>query len=123
MTGETHKIRNWKSGVRAEALTAFWLICKGYRILERRYKTPVGEIDVIARKGRKISFIEVKYRQNMDEALQCVTLKGRQRITRAAQHFLMMYPEYADFEMRFDLFAIGRGWQWRHLDNAWMTEA
>ena len=71
-------------GRRAETIVAWFLRLKFYRILARRYRTPVGEIDLIAKRGRTIAFIEVKQRPSEAEGLDAVTAKGRRRISQAA---------------------------------------
>lgn len=111
----------YRTGLLSESWAALFLRLKGYRILARRYKTPVGEIDIIARRGRLIAFVEVKRRATVAEALSCLTPSMQGRIINAARHFLAVYPDYGDYDMRFDLMALGRGFAVRHLDNAWQT--
>ncbi|QQG36953.1 MAG: YraN family protein [Micavibrio aeruginosavorus] len=113
--------QTYRDGLRAEAISVFLLRLKGYRILARRYKTPVGEIDIIARRGCVLAFIEVKSRATLAEALSCLTPAMQGRIINAARHFIAAYPDYGDYDMRFDLMALGRGFTVRHLDNAWQT--
>lgn len=67
-------------GRRAEALAAWWLRAKGYMILSRRVRLAVGEIDLVARKGDVIVFIEVKERATLDDAPGCVTPAAWRRI-------------------------------------------
>ena len=109
------------NGLRAEMCAEIVLRLKGYRILARRYKTPVGEIDIVARRGRMIAFVEVKFRRSMPEALESLTPAMKNRIVNAARHFIAAYPAYVDYGMRFDLFAISGAFSFRHLDNAWQT--
>lgn len=111
----------YRTGMLSESRAAWFLRLKGYRILARRYKTPLGEIDIIARRGRLIAFVEVKRRATMLEALSCLTPAMQRRIANAARHFIAAYPDYGDYDMRFDLMALGRGLSIRHLDNAWQT--
>lgn len=108
-----------RDGLLAEAGAAFLLRLKGYRILARRYKTPVGEVDIIAARGRTLVFVEVKARQTPAQAIESLTPGMRGRIGRAAAHFLAAHPRWADKECRFDLVAVSLPFQWRHLDNAW----
>ncbi len=77
-----------RHGKRAERVAAWWLRAKGYRILDQRYKSPVGEIDLIARRGRRIAFVEVKARQSRDQALGSLSEHQRRRIVRAAEAWL-----------------------------------
>ncbi|MCB9989643.1 MAG: YraN family protein [Rhodospirillales bacterium] len=112
---------SYQTGLWAEELSAWYLRLKGYRILKRRYKTPVGEIDLIARKGNMIVFVEVKDRRALDDALRAVTPQMRQRITRAAHYFVSRHPA-ADKDLRFDLIACAPPFSIRHLDNAWQDD-
>lgn len=92
---------------------------RGYKILARRFKTPVGEIDLIVRRGDVIAFVEVKARRDLSTALQAVTPAMRRRIERAANYYLARHSTAAGCVMRFDLFAVALPLRWRHLDNAW----
>lgn len=109
----------YQSGLRAEFIAALLLRFKGYKILARRYKTKSGEIDIIARRGAMIIFIEVKSRRTLNEALSCFTPTNRARILNAARHFIAQYPHLADSPLRFDFIAVAPPLFWRHLDNAW----
>ena len=90
-------------GRRAETVAAWFLRLKGYRILSRRYKTPAGEIDLIARRGRTIVFVEVKQRPDDTAALDAVTATSRKRIARAADLWLSRHPAAVGFDRRFDV--------------------
>lgn len=120
---KTKAFKAHSDGLAAETLAALILMAKGYRIAARRYKTPVGEIDLIARKGRTLVFVEVKARKVMDGALESVTPHMQARIGRAAGYFIAANPVLAGFEMRFDLLAVRLPFYWRHLDNAWRPPA
>jgi putative endonuclease len=89
-------------GRRAETLAAWFLRLKGYRLLARRYKTPVGEIDLIVRRGRTIAFVEVKHRPTIEEATEAATPAGRRRVARAAALWLAKNPAAGDRDLRFD---------------------
>ena len=89
-------------GRRAETLAAWFLRLKGYRILARRFRTPAGEIDLIARRGRTIAFVEVKRRATLAEAAEAVTARSRARIARAAGLWLARNPAAAELTLRFD---------------------
>jgi putative endonuclease len=90
-------------GGRAETVAAWYLRLKGYRILSRRYKTPAGEIDLIARRGRTIVFVEVKQRPDDTAALDAVTATSRKRIARAAGLWLSRHPAAVGLDQRFDV--------------------
>jgi putative endonuclease len=104
-----------RRGRRAE-LAAVWLLrLKGFRIVARRYRTPVGEIDLIARRGRLVAFVEVKRRPTLDEAAEAMTPAGRQRIARAASLWLARHPAAAELTLRFDAVLLApRRWP-RHM--------
>ena len=74
----------YRRGLRQEAMAAWWLRLKGYRILEHRYKTPHGEIDLIAKKGLLIAFVEIKARPDADAAAYAITPHQQARIRQAA---------------------------------------
>src|ERR1051325_9355502 len=90
-------------GRRAELLAPRLLRPKGYRVLARRYKTPVGEIDLIVRRGRYIAFVEVKRRDSRDEATLAIPPTGRRRIARAAAAWLTAHPAAGNLHLRFDV--------------------
>ena len=90
-------------GRRAETIAAWFLRLKFYRILARRYRTPAGEIDLIARRGRTIVFIEVKQRPTETEGRDAVTRTASRRSSRAAALWIAAHPAAADFDQRFDV--------------------
>jgi len=96
----------FRTGVSAESRAAAWLIAKGYRILAKRYRTPHGEIDIVARRRNLIVFVEVKARATIDDAALAVTPHQQRRIINAALGWLATHPEHAEFEMRFDAMLI-----------------
>lgn len=106
-------------GRAAERRAALWLRLKGYSILAVRVKLPVGEIDLVARKGRLIAFVEVKARSQRDVALSSVSLQSWHRISRAAEYWMGQRPKYADFGWRYDLVALAPGRLPHHLKDAW----
>jgi putative endonuclease len=93
-------------GLSAETRAALLLRLKGYHILERRFRVPAGEIDLIARRGRVLVFIEVKARVSLDAAIEAVTPRAIERIGRAANAFVSRHPAYRTFDQRFDLIAV-----------------
>lgn len=114
---------SYQSGLIAESIAALFLMVKGYRILARRYKTPVGEIDLVARRGKTIIFVEVKARRAPAAALESITPRMKQRISRAALHFISAHPALASLGMRFDVIVLAPPFYLRHLDNAWQQAA
>jgi putative endonuclease len=97
-----------------------FLTMKGYRILAWRYKTPMGEVDVIAARGAVLAFVEVKLRPDLDAGLWAITPKMQHRIARAAGHFMAANPRLSKAFPRFDVVAVS-GLRLRHLDNAWQS--
>lgn len=109
------RIAAFHTGVSAEARAAAFLIAKGYRILARRFRTPYGEIDIVAKKRGLLAFVEVKARAKLDDAAFAVTPRQQQRIIDAASAWLMAHPEHADHELRFDAMLIAPRSLPRHL--------
>jgi putative endonuclease len=96
------RLERHRGGLRAETIAALWLRCKLYRILARRYRLRGGEIDIIARRGRTIAFVEVKARASLEEAMTAITEEKRRRISRAAARWLAANPWAADHVLRAD---------------------
>jgi putative endonuclease len=109
------RVAAFKTGLSAESRAAAYLMAKGYRILAKRFRTPYGEIDLVARKRSLLAFVEVKARASLDEAAYAVTPRQQQRIIAAAEAWLMAHPEHAEFELRFDAVLIAPRRLPRHL--------
>ena len=109
------RIAAFNTGLSAESRAAAMLLAKGYRILARRFRSPYGEIDIVARKRNLVAFVEVKARATLDDAAYAVTPRQQARISDAAQAWLMAHPEHAEFELRFDVMLIAPGHLPRHL--------
>ena len=109
-----------RAGRRAEDLACLLLRLKGYRVLDRRYRCSGGEIDIVARRGRVVCFVEVKARGTREAALRALTPRGRQRIERAASVWLARAGGAP--AVRFDLVTVV-GWRPRHLKQAWRPSA
>ena len=105
-------------GLWAEIYAMLALFFRGYRILAWRYKTPVGEVDIVAIRRNILVFVEVKLRPDLDQGYAAVTPRSQQRITRAANHFIASHHKFQGVSFRFDVMAVA-GWRLRHLDNAW----
>ena len=107
-----------RGGRRAERLAAWWLRLKGWRILAVRARTPVGEVDLIARRGRVLAFIEVKARATEGEAALALDDWRLRRVARAAEALAPRYARAGD-TIRIDaLFMVPRRWP-RHMANVW----
>lgn len=114
--------RAWLRGRRAEHLAAFWLRLKGYRVLARDYRAGVGEIDLIARRGRVLALVEVKARGGLAEAAEALGGRQQQRIARAAKAFLQRHPSLGKLDLRFDAILIAPGRWPRHITDVWREE-
>jgi putative endonuclease len=112
------RVAAFRTGLSAEARAVAWLTAKGYRILARRFRSPYGEIDIVARRRNLLAFVEVKARGTLDDAAWAVTPRQQQRIINAAQAWLMSHPEHAEFELRFDAILIAPKRLPRHLPAA-----
>src|SRR5258708_15702693 len=109
------RVAAFRTGLSAESRAAAYLMAKGYRILAKRFRTPHGEIDLVARKRNLLVFVEVKARATLDEAAYAVTPRQQARIIDAAQGWLMAHPEHAEFDLRFDVILIAPRHLPRHL--------
>jgi putative endonuclease len=109
------RVAAFRTGLSAEGRAAAYLMLKGYRILARRFRSPYGEIDIVARRRNLLAFVEVKARASLDEAAYAITPRQQQRIIEAAQAWLMAHPEHADFDLRFDAMLIAPRRLPRHL--------
>jgi putative endonuclease len=105
-------------GVAAEKQAAAYLRLKAYRILEMRYKTPHGEVDIIAQRGKLIVFVEVKYRDALAAAAEAVHARNQRRVRQAAALYLAQHEEYTDFDVRFDALLMAPRRLPRHIENA-----
>ena len=114
-TAAPERVAAFRTGLSAESRAAALLMAKGYRILAKRFRTPHGEIDIVARKRHLVAFVEVKARASLDEAAYAVTPRQQRRIIDAAQAWLMAHPEHAEYELRFDAMLIAPRRLPRHL--------
>ena len=112
------KIAAFRVGISAESRAAAYLVAKGYRILARRWKSPRGEIDIVARRRKTLIFVEVKARASLDDAAESVTERQRQRIYGAAEAWLATYPQPNVLDMRFDAMLVAPGKIPRHIQAA-----
>ncbi len=111
--------RAWRLGKRAETLCVWLLRLKGYRILARGFRVPMGEIDIIARRGSVLAMIEVKARASRALAAEAITPRQRERIRRAAAAYLAQNPRLAGLGVRFDAMLLAPGRPPAHIVDAW----
>jgi putative endonuclease len=112
------RVAAFRLGLSAESRAAMLLIAKAYRILARRWKTPFGEVDIVARRRRDLVFVEVKARENLDDAAEAVTERSKRRVISAAELWLAHRPADAQCFIRFDVILIAPGKMPRHIVNA-----
>jgi putative endonuclease len=106
-------------GRQGERRAALWLQMKGWTVLERRKKTPLGEIDLICRRGNLIAFVEVKWRNSaagLDFAIDEYRLR---RVAAAAEAVAHLYATNGE-DIRVDVILLAPGSFPRHIENAWM---
>jgi putative endonuclease len=112
------RVEAFRLGLSAESRAALLLIAKAYRILARRWKTPFGEIDIVARRRGILVFVEVKARERADDAVEAVTERNRRRIIGAAELWRARHPDHANGAIRFDVIVVTPGKLPRHIVNA-----
>ncbi len=125
MAGEAKAAKRtaaFRLGVSAENRAALFLAAKGYRTLARRWKTPVGEIDLVVKRGGLIVFVEVKARAQLDAAAESVLPRQKRRIIAAAEAWLAAHPEHAGYDMRFDAVLMAPGKLPQHIVSAFEVE-
>ena len=108
----------FRLGLSAESRAAALLIAKGFRILARRFRSPVGEIDIVARRRHLLVFVEVKARERLDDAAWSVTERQRARIIAAAEAWLADHPDPSIQDIRFDAMLVAPGRMPQHIPAA-----
>ena len=109
-------------GLSAESRAAAYLVAKGYRIAARRFRSPVGEVDIVARRGRVLVFVEVKARSTLDAAAESLQPRQQRRIAAAASAWLALNPHAADSNIRFDAVLVAPRKIPRHIPAAFETD-
>jgi putative endonuclease len=113
----------FKLGVSAEGRAALLLNAKGYRELARRWKSPLGEVDLVMRRGKTIVFVEVKARASLDDAAFAILPRQQRRIAGAAAAWLAAHPEHAGYDIRFDAVLIAPRRLPQHIEAAFESES
>jgi putative endonuclease len=116
------RVAAFRLGVSAETRAMIFLGAKGYWTLARRWKSPVGEIDLVVRRKRLIVFVEVKARKTLDQAAESVLVRQRRRIVAAAEAWLAAHPEHAGYDMRFDAVLVTPGRMPQHIVSAFEAD-
>lgn len=105
-------------GRKAETIAAWWLRLKGWTILARRARVPGGEVDLVARRGRTLAFVEVKQRGNEEAAAWALDEYRLRRVAVAAERLAPRYAREGD-DIRIDALFLVPGRLPRHLANVW----
>lgn len=108
----------FRLGLSAESRAAALLLAKGFRVVARRWRSPVGEIDLVARRGRLLVFVEVKARGRLDAAAESVTERQRRRIAAAAEAWLASHESDMQCDIRFDVILVAPRRIPRHIPAA-----
>ncbi len=111
----------FRVGISAESRAAAFLVAKGFRILARRWRSPLGEIDIVARRRQLLVFVEVKARATIDEAAEAVNERQRRRIAAAAEVWLAANPDKKIIDIRFDAILVAPGKIPCHVPAAFET--
>lgn len=126
MSRAANGLAGYRRGLVAESLAAWALRFKGWRIVGRRVRPPrgsgAGEIDLVARRGRVLAFVEIKARPSKADGLFAIDPRQQRRLLRAAEWFIKCHPEYSGHDCRFDAMVVCPGrWPHHHAD-AWRAE-
>jgi putative endonuclease len=112
------RIRAERLGRWSEYRAALALLLKGYRILALRYKTKAGEVDIVARRGDLVIFVEVKARRDLRAGVDAVGYEAERRIANAADHWLRRQSDATRLSLRHDIIVV-RPWRWpTHFEDA-----
>ena len=117
------RVRAERRGHFAEYIASWWFRLSGYRVMARRWRAATGEIDLVVKRRYLLVFVEVKYRFD-SEQIATPSPRQCQRIRSTASLFLARYPNFSDYQCRFDLFIVNHGkilpvGRIAHIKNAW----
>jgi putative endonuclease len=112
----------YRRGRWSEALCRLSLRLRGYHILARGWRSPLGEIDIVARRDSVLAIVEVKARRDLATAGEALSVRQQRRLERAAAAFVARHPDLGTLPVRFDLMLVVP-WRWpHHIADAWRTE-
>jgi putative endonuclease len=113
----------FRLGLSAESRAAAVLMAKGFRVVAKRWRCAAGEIDLVARRGDLLIFVEVKARNSFDDAAYSVTDRQKRRIASAAAAWIAANPDDVNCDIRFDaMLVVPRRWP-RHIVAAFECES
>ncbi len=112
------RLARLRRGVWGEVAAAAWLMLHGYRILARQERTPYGEIDIIAVRGQRLAFVEVKRRRTLEAAEAALMPMQAARVARACDFWVARHPRYHHHEIGLDAVLIVPWQRPVHLPNA-----
>ncbi|GHB26653.1 UPF0102 protein [Pseudovibrio japonicus] len=112
----------YRKGLQAELKAEILLRKAGWQILERRYKTKQGEIDLIAEQDQTIVFVEVKARRGVDDGLYAITQRSQRRIANAAREWVSLHNDLVGKTLRFDAVILPKSGEAQHFPNLFEAE-
>ncbi|RSV16966.1 YraN family protein [Sphingomonas sp. ABOLG] len=107
------------AGRRGERFAGWWLRLKGWQILDQRVRTPAGEVDLVAKRGALIAFIEVKTRATAAALDMAIDQRRLARVAAAAEYLMPRYALDGE-DIRVDVVLLAPGTALRHIENAWI---
>ena len=113
----------FRFGLSAESRAALLLTAKGFRVLARRWRSPVGEIDIVARRRRLTVFVEVNACAVLADAAESVLPRQRRRIVGGAEAWLAAHLEHKGYDFRFDAILVTPGTLPEHIQSAFEVES
>lgn len=123
MSPSPQRLAARRRGQMGELLAVWLLRLKGFRILERNLSfgrgRGAGEVDIIARHGRLLIFVEVKARSDLDQAAWAISLSQQHRVVRSAELYLARHPHLSNCNVRFDAILLAKGVWPSHINDAW----
>ncbi len=114
------KRRAHRRGLIAEKYAQLFLLIKGYRLVQKRYRRPTGEIDLIVTRNNTVVAVEVKMRTNVEKALHAIGPIQQRRIRNTLLAYIAAHPEYSGHDLRFDVVLVTSFFKSPlHLQNVW----
>lgn len=105
-------------GIQGESIALAFLKLNGYDVLNTRYRTPYGEIDIIATYGRLLVCVEVKTRHTLGGGIQSLSRRQQERIMNGYLYFIQQHPRYIAYPVRFDLIVCAPNTKPLHFPHA-----